>query len=114
MCARCFQGRGSLPGGLDCSPPEATLVGEWDKVGSVCGKGGNGDPEAGSLERGNAGAVRIRFPGYYDVEYHLPFDPKTGRLPNTGGDLATIPEKQEEKGSEREDTKEGSDAGASE
>ena len=54
-----------MPGGADRFVPEATLSGEWDFVGGIAGTGGLGTKEI--VRDGNAGAVRVRLPGYFDI-----------------------------------------------
>lgn len=58
-----IHGTGRMPGGLQHDPPEAVGFGEWDKVGGLCGEGGDGHPL--KLSAGNAGAVRIFKQGYF-------------------------------------------------
>lgn len=58
-----IHGTGHLPGGIEHNPPEAVGIGEWDKVGGLCGQGGKGDTI--KLYSGNAGAVRIYKQGYF-------------------------------------------------
>jgi hypothetical protein len=56
-------GHGVKPGGLAHDPPEASGLGEWDKVGGYAGQGGLGDPFV--TRHGNNGAIRIIKPGHY-------------------------------------------------
>jgi hypothetical protein len=58
-----IHGSGRMPGGLQHEPPEAVGVGEWDKLGGLCGEGGEGD--ALKVSAGNGGAVRIFKQGYF-------------------------------------------------
>jgi hypothetical protein len=58
-----IHGTGRTPGGLEHDPPPAVGIGEWDKVGGLCGEGGVGDPK--QVSHGNAGAVRISKQGYF-------------------------------------------------
>lgn len=65
------QGIGRVPGGHDRFVPDATLSGEWDFVGGIAGQGGEGTKE--SVQDGNAGAVRLRLPGYFDMRLEKMF-----------------------------------------
>jgi hypothetical protein len=56
-------GLGRMPGGIKHDPPEASGVGEWDRVGGLAGEGGLGHID--TLRAGNNGAVRICKPGYF-------------------------------------------------
>eukprot|EP00605_Chrysophyceae_sp_TOSAG23-4_P002678 GSChrysophyteH1.ASY1.ANO1.2954.1 assembled CDS len=56
-------GENKMPGGLKCDPPLAAGAGEWDKVGGICGQGGEGDPNVTQV--GRAGCVRVSKPGFY-------------------------------------------------
>jgi hypothetical protein len=58
-----IHGDGKMPGGLDHDPPEGVGIGDWDKVGGLCGEGGTGHPT--KLHPGNGGAVRILKPGFF-------------------------------------------------
>jgi hypothetical protein len=58
-----IHGTGRTPGGIDHDPPQAVGIGEWDKVGGLCGEGGTGDPK--QVFAGNAGAVRIFKQGFF-------------------------------------------------
>jgi hypothetical protein len=59
------QGQGRQPGGHTRFVPDATLAGEWDFIGGIAGLGGEGTKE--TVVDGNAGAVRLRLPGYFDL-----------------------------------------------
>ncbi len=48
---------------MDRDPPEAVGVGDWDLVGGIVGKGGEGNSSFGNP--GKSGAVRIFKPGFY-------------------------------------------------
>lgn len=56
-------GLGSLPGGSEHDPPNASGVGEWDTPGGPAGQGGVGGVSC--TRSGNAGAIRIIKPGFY-------------------------------------------------
>ena len=57
------QGHGRLPGGLECGPPAAVGVGDWDRTGGLVGEGALGDKH--TTRPGNSGCCRIFKPGYF-------------------------------------------------
>ena len=69
-------GTSRVPGGMEADIPAAVGLGDWDVVGGPVGLGGlceeerTGDGGVGvKLLGGNAGAVRVRIPGFYENSF---------------------------------------------